>query len=38
MSKPKRRRCLCCGKKVRIMCQTDYCGERCQKGKCDHGQ
>lgn len=24
------RSCLCCGKSVQIMCQTDYCGQRCE--------
>lgn len=30
------RNCRCCGKRVLIMCETDFCGERCRSGKCGH--
>lgn len=30
------RNCRCCSRPVLIMCETDYCGERCRSGKCGH--
>jgi hypothetical protein len=28
--------CLCCGRQVRLQCETVYCGSRCRQGKCGH--
>ena len=28
--------CRCCGRTVRLQCETDYCGSRCRQGKCGH--
>jgi hypothetical protein len=32
----KSRRCRCCGRKIKIMCQVTYCGGLCESGKCQH--
>lgn len=36
MKHPRRHFCACCGEKVRLMCETDYCGQRCREGECGH--
>lgn len=28
--------CKCCGADVRIMCETQFCGQRCREGECGH--
>ena len=28
--------CSCCRAPIRLMCEVDYCGSRCRRGKCGH--
>jgi hypothetical protein len=28
--------CRCCGRKILLMCEVDFCSQLCREGRCKH--